>query len=258
MHLLVVHNFFGGLAPRSNVVQYHEIFKYFYPWHLNFVLQKDFLDSDLSNVSAIVFLHNQWWPTMPQQIVNKLRDFLGPKLVFIQDEHQMSRSTTSMLNECCFDVLFSVATEVNFDKLYSGGKFEIFPCSTVYVGSNTHVKRNLGKIDVSYRGSSPFLSWGTSASKVSVKNIFLSAVTGTNLTHDVSTSIWDRMHDSAWGSLLAKSKFVLGTPSGASLFDYYGQYAESELLYRNTNQKFDFFEWRRNNNLDNVDWTEKN
>ena len=172
---------------------------------------------------------------IPPESFQKIRDFKGPKVLFIQDEYRRVNYVCEKIREIGIDAIFSCAPPEIAQKIYHsiGKHTKIFNTLTGYVPENLISFKPSPmldrKIDVGYRARKCAYFLGRkSYEKYEIGNRFLNRVRGTDLRCDISSQEKDRIYGSKWIDFIASCKTTLGTESGASLIDFTGR-VEYEL-----------------------------
>jgi len=163
----------------------------------------------------------------------RLAAFQGVKAVFIQDEHRFVERTVAALAELGVDLLFTCVPEGESAKVYPPERLPGLRRITVLTG---YLDPDLARrpvpaygarpIDVGYRARKlpPWLG-ELGREKWRIAERFLADAPRYGLVCDISTREEDRLHDEAWIRFVASCKAMLGSESGASVFDFTGEIA---------------------------------
>lgn len=163
--------------------------------------------------------------------LERLRNFPGLKLLFLQDEYRRVNFTCDKIRYAKIDTLFTCAPKGGVaEKIYAGlnGEVSLVTTLTGYVPEAlTELKTKpiaQRSIDVGYRARKcPFWYGRKSHEKYLIGKQFVERTKNSNLRNDVSSSEKDRIYGDKWVEFLADCKATLGTESGASLIDFTGE-----------------------------------
>jgi hypothetical protein len=201
-------------------------------WHvINPIITKTLDKLDLTSFDAIG-LHYSIKPYgyyyLSKSLQHKLAEYKGAKFLFLQDEYQRVNKVQQFIYNLGFHLLFTLVNEQFLAKAYPDEKLKNLikiPVLTAYV---TDEMKQLGStpiaertIDVSYRGRRNDYWLGSLANeKALIADQFVSRTREYNLVLDVSVEESDRVYGQKWLDLLKNSRAVLGTESGASIWDF--------------------------------------
>ncbi|MDF1645493.1 MAG: hypothetical protein P1U61_00720 [Legionellaceae bacterium] len=206
-----------------------------FEWHIvNPLILKtseklDFSLFDAVGVHFSIKLHGYYY--LSSALKKKIRAYSGPKFVFLQDEYQRVNQMQGLLYFLKFDVLFTLVAPELVNQAYPDSRLKALKkvhILTGYVDDAMHsfeappiASRPL---DVSYRVRRYDYRLGKLAQeKVLLASEFMNYAAHTDLSVDISMKESDRVYGDAWFDLLMRSKVVLGTESGASIWDRDGQ-----------------------------------
>ncbi|QRN03382.1 hypothetical protein GH742_05605 [Legionella sp. MW5194] len=163
---------------------------------------------------------------------NRIRDFPGLKVVYIQDDYRWIYTTLSALDYMRVDAIFGLANQQIVDQVYIPSRIPtVKRRETVLAGYVTDKLIGLPKkpyrlrtIDVGYRARklSPWIGVH-GQQKWQIADLFLKDARNYNLVCDISYKEHDRIYGDHWFDFLSNCKAVLGTESGASLCDFTGE-----------------------------------
>jgi len=179
---------------------------------------------------------------------NKLREFNGLKVVFIQDEYRQINKTIKELNYIRADVLFTCFPDTEKDRIYSKDKL---PRLNTYNNLTGYIPERLLKIktkdikdrpiSISYRGRKiPYWLGELAYEKSNIVDKWKEFVLDNTLNVDISYNEQDRIYGKKWIDFLASSKATLGVESGASVMDFTGKIEEMIRLHNIKNPEDDF------------------
>jgi len=161
----------------------------------------------------------------------RVREFPGLKVVFIQDEYRAIDTVIEALRFMRIDVLFTCVPEGEIEKVYPAAKLPGLVKINNLTGYVPEALQGLrvapiaGRpIDVGYRARKPpFWLGELGYEKWNIVDRFVDHVRGRGLRLDLSYHEADRLYGKAWVSFLSGCKAMLGVESGASVFDFDGK-----------------------------------
>lgn len=169
-------------------------------------------------------------------IYTKLKNYIGYKILFIQDEYDNLLSTYSYLDQVKFDAIFTCVPSKYLEYVYPSARYlgiRFINNLTGYVSYNLmNFKVPLIKdrsIDVFYRGRRLPYFYGTlGIEKYNIGVTFKKMAEQSNilLTVDIESDDYKRIYGDDWYRTLASSKATLATESGSNLFDFEGNLRE--------------------------------
>tara|TARA_A100001015_G_C15043100_1_gene741277 strand:+ start:2274 stop:3587 length:1314 start_codon:yes stop_codon:yes gene_type:complete len=165
-----------------------------------------------------------------KDILIKIRNFKGIKILFIQDEYRRVNFVCTKINFIGIDVLFTCAPLKVARSIYSGlnRNIKIETVLTGYVPENLiNIEVPLTserEVDIGYRARKcPFWYGCKSAEKFQIGDRFTEYSRGTELQNDISWREKDRLYGQEWIKFISNCKATLGTESGASIIDFTGR-----------------------------------
>lgn len=190
---------------------------------------------DLSRFDVVVIHYTVAIGYMSEHYINpeakqRIRDFNGLKVVFIQDEYRAVNTVLETLEFLKVDVLFTCVPDGEIEKVYSK---QVLP-SVIKVNTLTGYvpSKLLGylapkitdrKIDVGYRTRKPpFWLGELGYEKWNISDQFQKGAIDSNLTLDLSYDESRRIYGERWIEFVASCRTMLGVESGASVFDFEG------------------------------------
>lgn len=190
---------------------------------------------DLSRFDVVVIHYTVAIGYMSEHYINqeakqKIRDFNGLKIVFIQDEYRAVNTVLDTLQFLKIDVLFTCVPDEEIEKVYPK---QVLP-NVIKVNTLTgYVPSKLldyqvpkiadRKIDVGYRTRKPPYWLGELGyEKWQISDQFQTYTKQTQLNLDLSYDESARIYGERWIEFVASCKTMLGVESGASVFDFEG------------------------------------
>ena len=167
---------------------------------------------------------------IPDESLDKIRDFEGLKILFIQDEYRRVDFVCDKIKYARIDLVYTCAPPDVASQIYASleGKVALSTTLTGYVPEQLSgvETKPLSKrsVDVGYRARKcPFFLGRKSHDKYLIGKLFLEKTKGHELRIDVSSSEKDRIYGKKWIDFLSNCKTTLGTESGASIIDFTGK-----------------------------------
>ena len=214
------------------------------------------LKIDLSMFDAVVFHYSMVisMPAayLPNGFVDRLANFKGPKMLFIQDEFRWVDHTMAAVERLCISVVFTVVNEDAIRKIYRNPYFDNVRFEQTLTGFVPEhlIGREVPAyqdrtIDVSYRARKlPGWCGSFALQKWHIGERFMKDAPCYGLNCDIAMSEASRIYGEHWIEFMAGSKAMLGTESGASFVDYTGQVYKEIDTYEAANPEATFEEVR--------------
>ena len=165
---------------------------------------------------------------------NRLAEYSGLKVAFIQDEYRFINNTVDAIAELGIDVLFSVCDAKAISQIYAHPKIAGVRKETTLTGfvpehllTRSVADYEARPLDIAYRARdlSGRLAWlgEIAAEKGFIGKRFKQDAARYDLSCDISGEEADRIYGDAWFEFLASARATLGTESGASVCDFTGE-----------------------------------
>ena len=227
--------------------------------------QHDVVQLDAIGVSALnldftrfdcVVLHYSLIASRPSYIRDdvrqQLRDFKGPKILFIQDEMRWVDATSATIRDLGITTVFTVVNKEVIRKIYRDPWLDRVRFEQTLTG---FVPGQLTKlsvpayqdrpVDVSYRARKlPAWCGAFGQEKWIIGARFAADAESYGLKCDISTAEQERIYGHKWVEFVANSKAMLGTESGASFVDFSGNIAPAVDQFEAANPSASFEEVR--------------
>jgi hypothetical protein len=182
----------------------------------------------------------------------RIAEFGGLKVQFIQDEYRWVDAMTARMRELGIGLLFSSVPAEAVPNVY-GDRLpgvDIVTTLTGYVPAELEgapMSALAGRpLDVVYRGRSiPFQLGRLGQDKVVIGREFLARAASTTLRCDIAWAEADRIYGDAWYRFLGSARTTLGTESGASIVDFDGSLQKLTEGYLRANPAATFEEAER-------------
>jgi len=189
---------------------------------------------DLQAFDAVVFHYSMIisLPSyLPAGFSQRLAQFAGTKILFIQDEFRWVNRTCAAIERLGISIVFTVVNPDVTRKIYHTPYFEKVRFEYTLTGFvqedllNKPVPRYAERtIDVSYRARKlPGWCGSFALQKWQIGERFRTDAARFGLTFDCDNTEAGRIYGEHWLEFVANSKATLGTESGASFVDYTGK-----------------------------------
>lgn len=213
------------------------------------------LDIDLSMFDAVVF-HYSVIIADPRYIApglaEKLAQFHGPKILFIQDEFRWVDRTANAAKALGVSIVYTVVNQDVIRKIYRDPYFDNVRFEQTLTG---FVPEELlaydvpaykdRKLDIAYRARKlPGWCGGFAQQKWKIGERVAHDSAEYGLTCDIAMSEASRIYGKKWIEFMANSRATLGTESGASFVDFTGLVHQEIDTYEAKNPSVDFEEVR--------------
>lgn len=183
-------------------------------------------------------------------LIRRLKQFMGLKVAFLQDEYREIKTYWKHINELGIDVLFSCVPDAEIAKVYPKQEVPRLRVENVLTG---YVPERLQQqvvlpvaqrpIDVGYRTRRmPFWLGRLGHEKWFVAEEFKRRGKETGLKLDLSTREGERLYGDAWTNFVASCRAVIGVESGASIIDFDGKLEHRVEAYTAKNPEATFEE----------------
>lgn len=186
---------------------------------------------------------------LSEKTKQRLRDFSGVKIVFIQDEYRSVNAVLKTLQFIKANILFTCVPDSEISKVYSDDALPgVLKVNTLtgYVPKEllaVQVPEIADRpIDVGYRTRKPPYWLGElGLEKWQIADKFEAAVADTELRLDISYDESRRIYGDKWMGFVSSCKTMLGVESGASVFDFEGsiQKEVDEYVAQNSDASFE-------------------
>lgn len=211
------------------------------------------LDLDRFDVLAIHYSLTPWneghiGPVARQ----KIRRFPGLNVQFLQDEYREVNLCIDCLSALGTNVLFTCVPEGEASKVYPAERLPNLRLQSILTGCVPDALIDYAvpcygdrPIDVGYRARKvpPWLgTLGQEKSLIGVR--FIEDAPRYGLQCDVSDREEDRLYGENWIRFLTRCKAVLGTESGASVFDFTGEIERACRVHLSSSPKASFDQLR--------------
>ncbi len=184
---------------------------------------------------------------------DKLREFEGLKVQFIQDEHRRVDEMAAMMRFLGIHVLFTLLPSPEIPKVYSDarlpGVVKVHSLAGYVPERLVEVEvpaTRLRPVDIGYRGRTlPFWLGRVAQEKAWIGQGVLARADKYGLSCDIGWTEEDRIYGERWTKFLCSCKATLGTESGASITDFDGTVEKRTKDYLAEHPDADFHQLSR-------------
>ncbi len=160
-----------------------------------------------------------------------LQEYRGLKALFIQDEYEHTWLTSERITQLGIDVVFTCVPPSHVRSVYSRvpQRVEFFQNLTGYVPLNFDSTQPVRPLEqrpflIGYRGRPLSYHYGRLAhEKVLIARRMRAICQARNLSHDIEWAEQKRIYGADWNEFIQSCRTMLGTESGANVFDHDGR-----------------------------------
>lgn len=159
----------------------------------------------------------------------KVEAYSGMKVVFVQDEYEHTEMTRKWIEKLKFDVVFTCVPQKYIENIYP--KFR-FPKTEFIVNLTGYVPESLEHmacrairertVDIGYRGRALHPIYGRLGVEKEEIGKRIKAIASPDLAVDIEWDDHHRIYGAGWYSFIGECRAMLGTESGANIFDFDG------------------------------------
>lgn len=236
----------------SALIKYSEhIVRTFNPRGLSDSRCLDLSEFDVVVIHYSVFVISDHY--LSPRFRDKLREFEGLKVQFIQDEYRRVDEMAAMMRFLGIHVLFTLLPSPEIPKVYSDARLPgvvkvhslagYVPERLVGVEVPATERR---PVDIGYRGRTlPFWLGRVAQEKAWIGQGVLARADKYGLSCDIGWAEGDRIYGERWTKFLCSCKATLGTVSGASITDFDGTVEKRTKDYLAEHPDADFHQLSR-------------
>ena len=192
----------------------------------------------LSRFDVLIIHYSNYLPSelhFDARAREQIRAFTGLKVLFLQDEYREIDAVTARIGELGIDVLFTCVPSDEIERVYPAERLPGLTRINTLTGfvpedlTELDVPRVAARsIDVGFRSRKvPYWLGELGREKWEIVPKFTRAAAGSGLVLDLSYEEHDRIYGRAWLKFICSCKTMLGTESGASVFDFTGEIQRS-------------------------------
>lgn len=168
---------------------------------------------------------------IPAELEEKITRFPGIKILFVQDEYDLTENTRKAIERLQLQMVFTCVPEAYRDEIYPQRRFpdvEFVSNLTGYVPPSPPASLNIPPIRdrqviIAYRGRAlPYFYGDLGQEKLVIAQRMRQACDERHLASDIEWDDEHRIYGENWPRFLMSAKATLGTESGCNLFDYDG------------------------------------
>jgi hypothetical protein len=189
---------------------------------------------------------------LPERLRERLANYRGLKVQFIQDEYRWIDRITETMRELGIHLLYTLVPPGEVDKVYGERVPLVMPVTTLagYVPEEIVGRRvppaGERPFDIGYRGRAvPYWLGRLGQEKVEIARGVRERAARHGLRCDIEWTESDRIYGERWNRFLMSCRATLGTESGASIADYDGSIEERVKAYLNHHPSASFDEVER-------------
>jgi hypothetical protein len=180
----------------------------------------------------------------------RIRDFPGLKVLFIQDEYRGVNATIETIKSMGIHVLFTCVPDGEIEKVYPSKALPGLRKINTLTGyvPKALLTRAVPRIKdrpihVGYRTRKlPYWLGELGYEKIQIAERFIAHAADAGLSLDISYQESRRIYGEKWIDFVSSCKVMLGTESGASVFDFSGELEEIVNRYVQKHPEVDFAE----------------
>ena len=210
-------------------------------------------DINLNDFDVLVFHYSiviSMESYLPKKLAQKIRNYFGYKVLFIQDEYRWVDRTVRSIADLGINVIYTVVNPEVVDKIYHHPEVSHVRRKMILTGYvseqmiHARVPRLAGRpIDVGYRARRvPEWLGYFGQEKWLIGERFKQDSEKYGIKCDIEHEENRRLYGQQWGSFVTGCKAMLGTESGASMVDFTGEVQEAVEAYIGANPSATFAE----------------
>lgn len=178
------------------------------------------------------------------ETIESIANFKGIKFLYIQDEYDLTKKTWAWIKRLGISVVFTCVPSENIHRIYPKTEFPDVTFISVLTG---YVPELLPKIKryvppsrrlniISYRGRSLDVRYGKLGfDKAAIGRLVKEYCDKNNIHCDIAIDEASRIYGYKWCKFIASSKAMLGSESGANVFDWDGDLVKKIKDYKLSN-----------------------
>jgi len=248
MNILILYN---STQTYTNTVYEHLASFEHYSSHRFFYCHADpvsELNLDLKNFDAIGIHFSIRLPfnQISTSVEKLLKDFVGLKFLFIQDEYDFPQRTWYWIRNLGINLVFTVVPQAGIETVYPKAEFphtRFVTNLTGYVPEKLPPTQDLPPpsertLMVGYRGRPLPIRYGQlGIEKISIGQIVKNYCDQYYVRNDIAWSEKARIYGPQWYDFVVSCRSMLGSESGSNVFDWDGTLNKVIEKYRNENPK---------------------
>lgn len=165
---------------------------------------------------------------IPQELQDRLAAFQGPKILFVQDEYDLTENTRKAIERLGIAIVFTCVPQAYRDLIYPASRFPGVDFETTLTGYIPLDLEQVGQAPairerpllIAYRGRAlPYYYGDLGQEKLVIAQRMRQACTERGMPCDIEWDDSRRIYGTDWPRFLMSAKATLGTESGCNLFD---------------------------------------
>ena len=234
----------------STVIEHLESFKQYSRHNIFYAIgTKEAICNQNINFADVIIIHYSVRISLPQYIspyvVKEIRNFKGLKLLFLQDEYENTHQAHYWIKQLEVNKVFTCVPLKFIHDVYPKDMFK----DVVFVNNLTgYVPENIPNLKITpieqrkniivYRGRKLDYWYGSLGQEKYTIGIKMKKICQQlNLSEDIECDDDKRIYGSEWYDFLLSGRAMLGTESGANIFDLDGSLKRSIKNYLQENPK---------------------
>ncbi len=206
---------------------------------------------DLNPFQVVVVHYSVRLPykQISQSRLRSLSRFHGIKLLFIQDEYDLTNIVKQAMRTVRFDLVYTTVPDRSIEKIYPKAEFPETKFINNFTGYAPGDKNSLldvapppseRPLTIAYRGRKLPEYYGRfSQEKYDIAVRVRSYCEANGISNDIEFAEDKRIYGDAWYSFVSSAKAMLGTESGANVFDWDGSLRKSIARAKRRNSPHD-------------------
>lgn len=184
---------------------------------------------DLAAYRAVVVHYSARLVTMvvPQHLTAHLAAWDGKKILFVQDEYDVTEKLRREIARIGFDLVYTCVPEERRERIYPTARFAKTQFVSTMTGFAPDPVPDPGVMPlderpvwVGYRGRAlPYWYGDLGQEKRLIAQQMLDACLAAGIPHDIAWTEDKRIYGAAWSAFLGSCRVTLGTESGSNIFD---------------------------------------
>lgn len=176
---------------------------------------------------------------VPSVLKAKLAAWPGKKVLFVQDEYDLTETLRTEISEIGFQIVFTCVPEEHVERIYPRERFPDVRFVTTMTGFAPEVSEvptwtpvEERPIWVGYRGRAlPFRYGDLGQEKKRIAEQMRSVCEDHDIPCDIEWDDKKRIYGDAWPAFLGRCRVTLGTESGSNVFDDHGKIRDDFFEY---------------------------
>lgn len=205
---------------------------------------------DLDAYRAVVVHYSARLVTgvVPHQLIANLAAWEGKKILFVQDEYDVTETLRCAIARIGFDLVYTCVPEDRRDRIYPAERFAKTQFVSTMTGfapdpvSDASLKPLAERpIWVGYRGRAlPYWYGDLGQEKRLIAQQMRDACLAAGIPHDIAWTEDKRIYGNAWSAFLGSCRATLGTESGSNIFDDDGSIRSAFARYARDHPHADY------------------